>query len=157
MIPSTIEEAWSFDCINKNILGGKVLQKELKNVIVAFQLLEQDEPMLVGSKYINYHFIFYVKFDLTRKAWCVAGGHRNKSVPAQNTYVSVVSRDNVRLGSLIAALNDLDTLIGYIGNTYLNELSKEKIHVTIVDDMLFGPKHKCKMAVIVRAFYGLKL
>ena len=156
MIPSTIEEARTFDRTNKNDFWEKALQKELKNVIVAFQLLEHDEPIPVGSKHIDYHFIFDVKFDLTRKARCVAGGHRNKNVPAQNTYASVVSRDSVRLGFLIAALNDLDILIGDIGNAYLNAPSKEKVHVTIVDDMLFGPEHKGKTAVIVRALYGLK-
>ena len=80
------------------------------NVIVAFQLLEHDEPIPVGSKHINYHFIFDVKFDLMRKTRCVAGCHRNRDVPAQYTYSSDVSRDGVRIGFLIAVLNDLGIL-----------------------------------------------
>ena len=77
-------------------------------------------------------------------------------MPAQSTYASVVSRDSVRIGFLIAALNDLDILAGDIGNAYLNAPCKEKVHVTIVDDLLFGPEHRNKTAVIVRALYGLK-
>ena len=119
-------------------------------------MLEHDEPIPVGSKHIKYHFIFDVKFDLTRKARCVAGGHINKNVPTQYTYASAVSRDSVQLGFLMAALNDLDILIGDIGNTYLNSPCKEKVHVNIVNDMLFDPEHRHKTAVIVRSLYGLK-
>ena len=97
-----------------------------------------------------------MKFDLTRKARCVAGGHLNRHVPAQCSYASVVSRDSVRIGFLLAALNDLDILVGDIGNAYLNAPCKEKVHVTILYDLLFGPEHKNKTAVIVRALYGLK-
>ena len=77
-------------------------------------------------------------------------------MPAQSTYASVVSRDSVRIGFLIAALNDLDILARDIGNAYLNAPCKEKVHVTIVDDLLFGPEHRNKTAVIARALYGLK-
>ena len=42
------------------------------------------------------------------------------------TYVSVVSRDSVRLDFLILVLNDLYILVGNIHNEYLNALKKEK-------------------------------
>ena len=59
--------------------------------------------------------IFDVKMDFTRKARLVAGGHM-ADTPASLTYSSVVSRDSVRLGLLLAALNDLDVLSCDIGN-----------------------------------------
>ena len=71
------------------------------------------------------------------------------------TYSSVVSRESVRLCFLIASLNNLNILAADIGNAYLNAVCKEKVH-TKVDQVLFGPEHEGKTAVIVRALYGLK-
>ena len=85
----------------------------------------------------------------------VAGGHRNKDVPAYATYSSVVSRESVRLGLLIAAVNGLDILAADIGNAYLNAPCREKVHVHVGEE-LFGKANVGKIAIIVRALYGLK-
>lgn len=108
----------------------------------------------VGSKQIPYHIIFDVKFDLTRKARLVAVGHRN-NVPAHATYSSIASRDSVRLGFMLAGLNDLDIMACDIGNAYLNAPNRERVHV-VVGKELFGHENVGKRAVIVRALYGLK-
>ena len=155
-VPNDITHARRLDKENGNELWEQAICKEVSNVGVAFQLLQHDEPTPVGSKHITYHFIFDVKFDLTRKARCVAGGHLNRNIPAQCTYASVVSRESVRIAFLLAALNEVDILAGDIGNAYLNAPCKELVHVTISDDLLFGPENKGKVAVIVRALYGLK-
>ena len=94
--------------------------------------------------------------DLTRKARLVAGGHLNKNVPRHTTYSSVVSRESIRICFTLAALNDLDVLSADIGNAYLNAKPLEKCHVTITDDMLFGPAAKGRTATICRALYGMK-
>jgi hypothetical protein len=154
-VPNSVEEAKALDKENGNSLWNDAINKELKNVLVAFQLLEDGESLPVGSKRIPYHIIFDVKFNLTRKARCVAGGHRNKDVPAYATYSSVASRDSVRLGLMLAALNDLDVLAADIGNAYLNAPCRERVHVKCGAE-LFGEEHKGKFAVIVRALYGLK-
>ena len=154
-VPTTVLEANRLDTTNKNDLWAKAIEKELKNVIVAFQLLEHDELIPVGSKEISYHFIFDVKFDLTRKARLVADGHRHKDVPSHLTYSSVASRESVRMGFLLAALNDLDIMACDIGNAYLNAPNREKVHVTVGAE-LFGKEHEGKKAIIVRALYGLK-
>jgi len=154
-IPNDIDHARKLDEENGNTFWEDAIQKEVANVKIAFQLLEHNEPVPVASKLISYHFIFDVKFDLTRKARCVAGGHQNKNVPAQCTYASVVSRDSVRIAFLLAALNEVDILAGDVGNAYLNAPAKERVHVTIKDN-IFGPENKGKTAVIVRALYGLK-
>ena len=156
LIPDNIAHAIQLDTENGNKFWEKSIEKEVSNVKIALLLLEHDEPIPVGSKHITYHFIFDVKFDLTRKARCVAGGHQNKNIPAQCTYASVVSRDSVRIAFLLAALNEVDILAGDIGNAYLNAPCKERVHVTITDDILFGAENKGKTAVIVRALYGLK-
>ena len=153
-VPNSVEEALKIDKENGNTLWTDAINKELKNVIVAFKLIDNDTPP-TGSKEIPYHIIFDVKFDLTRKARCVAGGHRHKEVPSYATYSSVVSRDSVRIIFTIAALNDLKVKMADIGNAYLNAPNKERVHVKCGPE-LFGPESEGKIAVVVRALYGLR-
>jgi hypothetical protein len=70
---------------------------------------------------------FEVKMDFTRKARFVAGGHMTDP-PTEITYISVVSHDSVRIGFLIAALNDLDLVAADISKAYLQPETKEKIY-----------------------------
>ena len=154
-VPQTVKEAQELDNKNGNSLWAEAINKELKNVIVAFKLLDQDAKAPAGSTKIPYHIIFDVRFDLTRKARLVAGGHRHRDVPSYETYSSVVSRDSVRIILTIAALNGLNVLAADIGNAYLNAPNKEKVHV-ICGPELFGPEAEGRIAVIVRALYGLR-
>ena len=57
---------------------------------------------------------------------------------------------------LIAALNDLDIMMCNIGNAYLNMKPREKCHIIITDELLFGPSAVGKTAQITRALYGMK-
>jgi hypothetical protein len=95
---------------------------------------------------------FEVKMDFTRKARFVAGGHMTDP-PVIMTYSSVVSRDSVRIGFLLAALNDLELVAADIGNAYLQATTKEK-KIAIA-----GPEFgelQGRTMIIVRALYGLK-
>ena len=94
-IPTSVEEAIELDKNNNNTLWTEAIKKEKSRVFVAFQLLEDDEPLPFGSTKIPYHIAFDVKFDLTQKARLVAGGYQHKDVPAYHSYASVVSRDSV--------------------------------------------------------------
>ena len=85
----------------------------MKNVRVAFQLLPRDDKPPVGFKEITCHLIFDIKLDMTRKPRYVAGGHLTE-VPTYMTYSSVVSRDTVLIGLLVADLNGLNILAGDI-------------------------------------------
>ena len=154
-VPSSVEEALRLDKENNNTFWSDAINKELSNVIIAFKLLNEGECPPVGSKRIPYHIIFDVKFDLTRKARLVAGGHRHKEVPSYATYSSVVSRDSVRIVFILAALNDLKIKSADVGNAYLNAPNREKVHVKCGPE-LFGPESEGQIAVIVRALYGLK-
>jgi len=153
-VPGSVDQAYLYDQENGNDLWHKAIEKELKNVRIAFRLMEKDEHLPVGSKLIPYHIIFDVKSDLTRKARLVAGGHRNQ-VPAHTTYSSVAGRDSVRLGFLLAGLNNLKILACDIGNAYLNAPNREKVHVKVGKE-LFGSENEGKYAVVDRALYGLK-
>jgi hypothetical protein len=69
------------------------------------------------------------------------------------TYSSVVSRDSVRLGFLIAALNGVDIMSCDLQNAYLNAECREKIWF---EGGIECGEDKGKILIVVRALYGLK-
>jgi hypothetical protein len=127
--------------------------KEMRNNAIAFRFLEDGESIPVGSQWIPFHMIFYVKCDVTRKARFVAGGHWTDT-PTQLTYSSVVTHDSVRIAFLVAALNELDILTADVGNAYLQAPVREKVHTTAGPE--FGPNNIGRTVIVVRAMYGLK-
>ena len=151
-IPGTVEEALRLDNENGNTFWKDAIDKEMKNSKVPFDLLPCGDKAPVGYKEITCHLVFDLKMDMTRKARYVAGGHLT-DVPTSQTYSSVVSRDSVRIGFLIAALNNLDLLAGDIQNAFLSALTKERIYFHTGDEW---KSDKGKVVIIVRALYGLK-
>jgi hypothetical protein len=95
-LPNTIEEALAIDRETNTTFWFDVIQKEMKNVRVAFKFLDIGERVPIGYKWIKCHLIFDVKMDFTRKARFVAGGHM-MDPPSTLTYSSVVSRDSVHI------------------------------------------------------------
>ena len=112
---------------------------------------------LVGYQKISCHMIFDIKMDgLVRKARYVANG-ATTDVPSSVTYSSVVSRDSVRLGFMIAALNDLDVMAADLSNAYLNAPCREKIYTIAGPEFrVVAPELEGCVLLIVRALYGLK-
>ena len=152
-VPSTVKEALQMDRDNGNTAWWDSIQKEMKNVRVAFNILDDDANLPPGHTFVKCHIIFDVKMDLTRKSRYVAGGHMTKP-PSSMTYASVVSRESVRIILTLAALNGLDVLSSDIQNAYLTAPTKEKIWTTCGAE--FGGEDSGKRAVIVRALYGLR-
>ena len=76
-----------------------------------------------------------------------------KDTPAVVTFVSVVSRETVRITITIAALNDLEVKASDVMNAFLTAPCAEKICTTL--DPEFGD-HVRKKTMIVRALHGLK-
>ena len=91
---------------------------------MAFQLFETDDHPLVGSILIEYHIIFEVKIDLTRKIRLAADGNRNKGSQAYTKYTTVVICKSIILGFLISALNGTDNITVDVGNIYLNNRAR---------------------------------
>jgi len=151
-VPETVEEALEIDRENGNTLWQDAIAKEMQNVYIAFDVRSETQAP-PGYRLIPHRIIFEIKMDFTRKARLVAGGHKTDP-PAQLTYSSVVSRESVRIGFLIAAMYDLEPLAADIGNAYLNAPTKEKYY--IVTGPEFGALEQGKIAIIVRALYGLK-
>ena len=125
----------------------------MKDVRVAFQALDNGEPIPIGYKFVSFHMIFDVKMeDFRRKARLVAGGHMNEQ-PDVMTYARVVSRETVRLALTIAALNDLEVKCGNVLHEYITAPVEEKVWITLVPELCCDSR---KRALIVCALYGLK-
>ena len=152
-IPQTVAEARELDAKNGNTYWQDAISKEMYNVSVAFQILEDDEELPVGYTKSSGHLVFDVKMDFTRKARWVKDGHKHPD-PESSSYAGVVSRESVRIALAYAALNDLDVLAADIRNAYLQAPSSEKHYIICGPE--FGLEHEGKRAKIVRALYGGK-
>ena len=151
-LPRNTAEALQIDKDTNTTFWRDAIEKEMKNVSVAFQF-NDDDSIPIGHKQIPCHMIFTVKMiTLQRKARLVAGGHVTDT-PKESTYSSVVSRESVRLAFLAAALNDVDILAADIQNAYLEAPTKEKVWARAGPE--FGSNQGRPMKII-RALYGLK-
>eukprot|EP00804_Cyclotella_cryptica_P020326 CCRYP_014066-RA/>CCRYP_014066-RA protein AED:0.16 eAED:0.16 QI:0/0/0/1/1/1/3/0/747 len=152
-LPKTVEEAYAIDRATGTTFWHDAIEKEMKNVRVAFGVRADGVAPPADHQFIRCHMIFDVKMeDFRRKARLVAGGHVTKA-PATLTYASVVSRETVRIALLIAALNDIDIWAADVLNAYITAPCREKIWTTLGKE--FGDDCGRK-AIVVRALYGLK-
>jgi hypothetical protein len=86
------------------------------------------------------------------KSRMVAGRHMIDTPPFL-TYVSVVSRETVRVAILMAAVDDLEVMAADVDNAYLTAPTSERVGT--ICGPAFGPDAG-KKAIICRALYGLK-
>ena len=152
-VPRSIEEAHAIDRRNGDHQWSDAIEKEMYNVGVAFEIMEDGEILPVGWSKSSGHIIFDVKMDFTRKARWVKDGHKHPD-PESSNYAGVVSRESVRIALTYAALNGLDVLAADIRNAYLQAPSSEKHYVICGPE--FGLENQGKRAKIVRALYGGK-
>ena len=152
-IPTSIEHAKRLDAANNNCLWMTALEKEMKNVGVAFELLPTGKQAPVGWKKVSGHLIWDVKMDFTRKARWVLDGHKTGD-PIGSTYAGVVSRESIRIALTYAALNGLDVCAADIRNAFLQSPSSCKDY--IICGAEFGLENVGKIALIHRALYGGK-
>ena len=154
VIPTTVDDAYRIDAENGNTYWTESIKKEMDSVnkYQTFRVMDDDERMQPSFQEITCHMVFTVKFDLRRKSRYVAGGHLVREQPSYNTYSSVVSRESVRIGFLLAALNHINLMSGDISNAYLNAETKEKVWFRAGTE--FGD-NKGKIVIIVKALYGL--
>ena len=152
-LPKDALEAAKIDELEGNTLWSDAIGKEVRNVRVAFDILEEGSNPPPGYQFVKCHLVFDVKMeDLRRKARLVAGGHMT-DVPSSYTYASVVSRESIRVALTLAALNDLSVKVADIMNSYVTAPVREKVWTVLGSE--FGVDAG-KKALIVRALYGLK-
>ena len=113
-----VPHAIKIDTQNGNTFWRDAIKKEMFNVGIAFEILEDDEPTPKGWRKVTGHIVFDVKMDFTRKARWVLDGHKTAD-PEGSTYAGVVSRETVRIAFMYAALNGLDICTADIRNAYL--------------------------------------
>ncbi len=147
----TVKDALALDRKNGNTLWADAIEKEMKEVCIAFNILPDGHSAPIGYQKIPCHMIFDVKMeDFRQKSRLVAGGHRTKA-PATITYASVVSPETMHLALTFVSLNDLEVKVGDVLNAYITTPVKEKVWI------ILGPEfgHDIgKSAIMVRALYG---
>ena len=72
----------------------EVIEKEMKNVMVAFEF-SNDDVIAVGHLELTVHMVFDVKITLQRKARLVADGHKVPEVVRESMFLSVPTGDSV--------------------------------------------------------------
>jgi hypothetical protein len=91
-VPKILDACVKLDKENDNTLWQDAVRKEIKNVRIAFKILNGEESVPPTYQEIRCHMIFDVKMeDFRRKARFVSGGHTTDT-PHAMTYASVVSR-----------------------------------------------------------------
>ena len=96
----------------------------MKNVGIAFTILDLGKRSLPGWTKASGHLVFYFKMDFTRKSRWVKDGHRSPN-PTTSAYAGVVSRKSVLVGLTYAELMDLEVMSADIQNSYLQAPSSE--------------------------------
>ena len=152
-MPTSVEHTYQLDKQNGNTFWRNAIRKEMTNVLVAFDMLDNDEKVPVHLKELSIHLVFDVKMDMTRKARLVADGHKTAD-PEGSTYAGVVSRETVRIALTYAALNGLDIMMADIQNAYLTAPTSEDFY--IICGAEFGSENIGKKAIVKRALYGTK-
>ena len=143
--------AYEIDKGNGNTLWRDAIKKEMTNVGIAFEVLEEGEKAPVAWCKVSGHLVFDVK--ITRKARWVLDGHKMPK-PTGSTYAGVVSRESVCIAFTYAALSGLDVCAADIRNAYLQAPSSQKDYVICGPE--FGLENVGKVALIHRALYGGK-
>ena len=152
-IPNSVQDAIRIDRDNKDTFWQDAINKEMRNVGIAFKILENSEHVPPGYRKSSGHLVFDVKMDFTRKARWVKDGHRTPD-PETSSYAGVVSRESIRILLTHAALHGIDIMAADIRNAYLQAPTSEKHFIICGDE--FGIENVGKKALITRALYGGK-
>ena len=150
---TSVNHAYEIDKGNGNTLWCDGIKKEMTNVGIAFEVLEEGEKAPVAWHKVSGHLVFNLKMDFTRKARWVLDGHKMPK-PTGSTYAGVVSRESMHIAFTYAALNGLDVCAADIWNAYLQAPSSQKDYV--ICGPKFGLENVGKVALIHRALYGGK-
>jgi Fe-S-cluster containining protein len=151
-LPKSVKRALEIDQETGTKYWQEAIRKEIGTVLPALEVLEKGDSPPVGSTLIDFTIVFDVKMDFTRKARICARGDQTDP-PSSITYASVVTRESVRLGFLLAALNNLQVLSADVAGAYLNAPCAERVHTILGPE--FGD-NEGKVAVIRKALYGLR-
>ena len=103
-IATSVATALEIDRVNNNTFWKDALTKEMTEVGVAFEVLEENIKASVGWSKVTGHLVWNVKMDFTRKARWVLDGLKTPN-PIGSTYAGVISRGSIQIAFTYAALN----------------------------------------------------
>ena len=85
-LPKSVEQALAIDRKTGTDLWKKAIEKEMRNVMPAFEF-DPGDKIRPGYKKITCHMVFDIKMDgsFTRKVRLVADGHKTGEAPAHTT------------------------------------------------------------------------
>jgi len=152
-IPTNIEHAEETDEKNGDHFWRDAIKKEMHNVGIAFEMLDDEKRPPVGWKQVTGHSVFDLKIDFTRKVRWVLDGHKT-GTPDKSAHAGVVSRESVCVAFTCAALNDLDVCAADAQNAHLQAPSSQKD--CIICGAEFGIENVGKKALVRRALCGGK-
>ena len=152
--PRIVKEVRMIDKITGTTHWNNTLQLEMANVIVAFEILDSNQPILIGWRKLSGHLVFDVKIDFIHKERWVKDGHKTLT-PENFTYAGVVSHESVRIALTYVALNGMDVVAAGIKNAYLQAPSSEKHY--IVCGPAFGIENVGKVVLNHCALYSGKV
>ena len=92
------------------------MKKEMRNLGIAFEILDEGKLAPPGWSKATGHLIFDVKMSLERKSRWVLDGYLTKALDHISTYAGVISRESVRIALTYAALNGIDVWVADIRN-----------------------------------------
>ena len=108
---------------------------------------------LIGYQNINCNIIFDMRVDFQKKKQGSLDGGHTAEAPNSFKYSSVVYRDSIRIGFLLASLHGVDITFIDLDNAYLNKPCAENIWFVGGDAC---GEDKGRVILIVRALYGNK-
>jgi hypothetical protein len=149
MLTQVHEKAVALDKKNGDTFWQDILAKEMFNIGVAVEVLEEGKKAPHDCSQITGYIIFDVKMDQPRKARWVLDGHKQDD-PVGTTYAGVVPRESVRIALAYAALNGLD-----VWTADIRDASSQKNCIICGPEC--GLENVGKVALIRRAIYGGKL
>ena len=95
-----------------------VIAKEKYNLLVTFNIFEDNESPPPGWTKSSGHWMFDVKMDFTRKSRWVKDGYQTPD-PETSSYAGVVSRQIKRILLTCVALHKVDVMAADIRNAYI--------------------------------------
>ena len=91
-LPTSVAHAKILEEKNGNTLWMDAINREMENLRVAFDILEDGSKIPVGYHKASGHLVFDVRMTLERKARWVKDGHKTPE-PEWSTFAGVVSRE----------------------------------------------------------------
>ena len=120
-LPWSAKHALELDKQNGDNKWANAMRKEIMQMIheyKAFRVHDSDIPP-EGYQKLRYHFVFDVKINGDVKAWWVMDRNLSPEMPREDCFASVVSTKAVRLGFILAQVQNLKCITGDVSNAFL--------------------------------------